>query len=136
MDIPDGARPCTGCEGGTVPPAKIGDTTYAGYPHSACGQLGYFLPPDVTAIAEAIKGRKAGTLRSKPPESDRAYYVWRMARFHGGADVTMPIVAGMRIHNDPFYKDLDLIADEVAKVVYGTDLAAAARWGKALGYLG
>jgi len=30
---------------------------------------------------------------------------------------------------------LDLLADAVAKQVYGTDMAAAHRWGRSLGYV-
>ena len=44
-------------------------------------------------IIKAIMGRK-GLRSPKPSQEDiagrRAAYVWRWARFHGGADVTMP----------------------------------------------
>jgi len=85
------------------------------------------------SIVEEIKGRKG--LCSKRPEGSRAYYVWRMARFHGGADVTMPVVASVLRGNDPFVKELDALAELVAKKVFGTDMAAALRWGSALGFL-
>ena len=55
-----------------------------------------------------------------------------MARFHGGADVTMPVCASMDVAGDPFVDVLDIIADRVAQRVYGTDKAAAYRWGSAL----
>ena len=99
-------------------------------PCRACGQTGSFPPVDVDLILGQIKGRVG--LRSRRPESDRAYYVWRMARFHGGVDVTMPIVAITFSHGDPFKKELDEMADAVAKSVYGTTMAAAARWGALL----
>lgn len=68
------------------------------------------------------------------PEAIRAYYLWRMARFHGGADVTMPMTAMMLIEGDPTVKTLDQMADVVAKKAFGTSNAAATRWGRALGY--
>lgn len=67
-------------------------------------------------------------------ETVRVYYVWRMARFHGGADVTMPMTAMMLIEGDPLAKTLDQIADRVAVAAFGTSNAAAARWGRAMGY--
>jgi hypothetical protein len=97
----------------------------------ACKGVGAFPEPDVTAIIAAIKGRKG--LCSKRPADPRAYYVWRNARFHGGADVTMPMGAMMEVAGDPWCKELDAIVDAVAKRVFGTDLAAAHRWGRAMG---
>jgi hypothetical protein len=96
-----------------------------------CEGRGNFAPIDVVAIHAAIKGRNG--LRSKRPENRRAYYVWRMARFHGGADVTMPVIAMMELGDDPFRPELDILADAVARRVYGSDLAAAYRWRGALG---
>ena len=100
-------------------------------PCYACNGAGEFQPLDVPAIIAAIKGRKG--LCSKRPADKRAYYVWRMARFHGGADVTMPMGASMDCAADPFRAELDTLADAVAKRVFGTDLAAAHRWGRAMG---
>lgn len=99
-------------------------------PCCACKGEGVFLPVDVDIILAQIKGR-AG-LRAKRPESIRAYYVWRMARFHGGVDVTMPVVAMTEIHGDPFKPELDALSDVVAKTVFGTTMAAAYRWGALL----
>jgi len=59
---------------------------------------------------------------------NRAYYVWRMARFHGGADMRMPIVCSILIDGDPYVDVLDNMADEIAKEVFGTNMAAAERW--------
>lgn len=95
---------------------------------SACGGRGWFDPPDEEAIRRAIAGRRPGTLRSTPPRDPRAYYVWRLARFHGGRDVTMPVIALMRLRDDPYRTELDELADRIAREVFGTDLAAAARW--------
>jgi len=104
-------------------------------PCYACDSKGEFPKPDVAAIIEAIRGRGGKGLRSKRPDNRRAYYVWRLARFHGGADVTMPMTATMDNSSDPWLKELDSLADAVARRVFGTDLAAANRWGNALGYL-
>ena len=65
----------------------------------------------------------------------RAYFVWRLARFHGGADVTMPMTAYDATSNDPFKDDLDLLASHVAARVFGTHKAGTVRWGRALGML-
>jgi hypothetical protein len=100
-----------------------------------------FTEPDYRAILSAIKGRKG--LRSKAPdyyganytrENKRSYYVWRMARFHGGEDVTMPITATTIVNGDPWIPELDKLADLVAKRVFGSNRAAAYRWAGALGY--
>jgi len=98
-----------------------------------CDGAGTFPPVDIAAIATAIKGRKG--LCSKRPADSRAYYVWRMARFHGGADVTLPMTATFDVAGDPFRTELDIIADAVAKRVFGTDLAGVHRWGRAMGTL-
>jgi hypothetical protein len=57
-----------------------------------------------------------------------------MARFHGGIDMTMPVMAGYEVVGDPEVKVLDAMADKVAKENFGTDLAAARVWGRALGF--
>ena len=96
-----------------------------------CGRTGTFSAPDFDAILNEVRGRKG--LRTKRPDSARAYYVWRMARFHGGADVTIPMFAMSEISGDPFVAELDSFADLVAKAAFGTNLAAAHRWGGLLG---
>jgi len=65
----------------------------------------------------------------------RAYYVWRMARFHGGKDVRMPVMASVHAEHDPYLPTLDAMADAVAVRFLGTKFAAAARWGSALGLI-
>lgn len=89
----------------------------------ACRGRGRFEPPDYAAILRAIRGRKG--LRSRPPAGAREYYVWRLARFYGGQDVTMPVLAFVRILGDPYQADLDALARSVAKRVFGTDLAGS-----------
>lgn len=96
-----------------------------------CRGAGSFPGLDVAALLNEIAGRKG--LRSKRPESDRAYYVWRMARFHGGADVTLPMMAASGVSADPYLPELDQIAEGVAKAIYGTDKAAAYRWAPLIG---
>lgn len=91
---------------------------------------------DPDAIREAIKGRK-GLRTAKPaPDTFGASYVWRMARFHGGIDTTMPILCygdvgcgGILTPNARLMLDmLDMLADKAAKKYCGTDMAAAKRW--------
>ena len=89
--------------------------------------------PDEAAILQACLGRRG--LRSKRPEDRRAYYVWRMARYHGGADVTMPMMASLGVRKDPWRVELEALAERLAVSVFGTHLAAAHRWGHALGRL-
>jgi hypothetical protein len=102
-------------------------------PCFSCDGKGFFLPPNVDTIIDQNIGRKG--LRSKRPDDFRAYYVWRMARFHGGKDVTIPMSASLEVRSDPFREELNLIADSVAAKVFGTSMAGAHRWGRALGYL-
>lgn len=101
-------------------------------PCLTCSGKGMVEAPDGLAILKQVLGRKG--LRSKRPSDPRAYYVWRLARFHGGADVTMPALASMLIWGDPYRAELDELAEAVARAVFGTDLAAAHRWGQALGW--
>ena len=107
-----------------------------------CEGVGTFQAPDEQAIRAEIlatRGKNKGKLKASLASnkaSARAYYVWRMARFHGGADVTLPIMAGMLTGADPFREELDALADVVARESFGTDMMAAKRWGRALGYLG
>ena len=132
---------CTRCKGeGTVPEHWDGehyqDVAVGTKQCVYCRGKGKYDPPDVTEILTMIKGRKG--LRSSMSfemsrSNPRAYFVWRLARFHGGKDVTMPITAETLIHGDPFEPLLNQIAELVAKKVFGTDRAAAYRWANALG---
>lgn len=105
---------------------------------SRCGGTGIFKNPidDFGAMLKLMTGRK-GIRTSFPFEmqgkNPRAYFIWRMARFHGGKDVCMPVMADMRISGDPYEDLLDHMASELAKKAFGTDMAAAYRWFNALG---
>jgi hypothetical protein len=59
---------------------------------------------------------------------NRAYYVWRWARFHGGEDVTLPFNANFIGGSDPCRATLDRWSEIVAKRAFGSDLAGAKRW--------
>lgn len=147
------ARPCRTCSGeGTRFSKGFTATDGTVYPdetrkcYSCDGQKTWPLP-DYRAIATACiatRGKNKGSLRASPPFDPygrgfapfewRAYYVWRLARFHGGADVTMPMTADMFCGNDPFRAELDAVAEMLARKIFGTDMAAAHRWASALGY--
>ena len=106
--------------------------------HSCHGEPDYFFP-DFETLVNKIMGNK-GLKSAKPVKYDfkfkssaRAYYLWRIARFHGGIDVTMPMSATLAINGDPFYNELEQAADYIAKKVCGTNMAAAYRWMNALG---
>lgn len=104
-----------------------------------CEGTGMQPRPDFRAIVKACiatRGKNKGTLRASAPGKGhgREYYVWRMARFHGGKDVTMPMVASICAHDDAWLPELDALADWLAIKTCGTDRAAAYRWGNALGF--
>jgi hypothetical protein len=117
-----GMRECLNCKGAR---------TYTGF--------------DVTALVSAIcatKGKNKGKIRasmtstfSGDQNARRAYYVWRLARFHGGADVTQPMMADLALGSDPFKPELDQLADIVAKEQFGSNMRAALVWGRALGMI-
>jgi len=109
------ARACQRCKGtGTV--TYAGFTTAEGtvYPEVSrtcldCDGGGTWPVPDLGDILRRItahKGKGKGRMRASMSSFDRtdrsvarkyAYYVWRWARFHGGADVTMPVMADKSI---------------------------------------
>jgi hypothetical protein len=114
---------------------------------SSCNGEGRFPEPDYQKILSMIVTSRGGKERIKSSPNSissrinditacRAYYVWRLARFHGGIDVTMPALAGILSWADPFKSELDDFACEVARRYFGTDLAAAARWAPLLGLRG
>jgi hypothetical protein len=119
-------KPCKSCNG-------TGKGTYHKQECYSCDGKGHFAALDVDSIVTAIIGRKG--LKSKRPDDSRAYYVWRMARFHGGKDVTLPMMASLDVRGDPYRNELDAISEHVAKKVFGTDMAGAHRWGRALGMI-
>ena len=97
-------------------------------------QAWWYHEVDEAKIRNYLKGRKGplkSALGSFPPKGSspeyamfhrRAYYVWRMARFHGGADMTMPVMAGMNASGEPCKETLDKLADTMAREAFGTDL--------------
>ena len=95
----------------------------------------------VTTKRGAAKGKRV--FRKSPPElwrqstqgiaNRRAYYVWRWTRFHGGADVTMPMTAELFAGRDAWQPELDAFARYVASKAFGTDRAGSHRWARALG---
>jgi len=139
-------RSCTRCLGTKVVTFILDESKTK--PCSCCRGEGVFPNLDKTAIAailEAIKasrGKNKGSLRASMTSpllkdgipAERAYYVWRLARRHGGKDTTMPVMADMVSRGDPWKKELDALAEQVARHVFGTDTAGAARWGRALGF--
>lgn len=150
----DAERPCPKCKGtGAYDHTWIWDPIkkdghFGLGPCEDCQQTGKVVKPDFDQIFERVtKGKKGETKRtfraSKPKLENefknrneaRIYYVWRIARFHGGVDVTMPVMAGMANRHDPYSHELDLFAEALAKLAFGTDMAAAWRWGTALGML-
>jgi hypothetical protein len=107
-----------------------------------------YTAPDYKVVLENVKGRK-GLRTQKPKNCGFSAYVWRMARFHGGIDMTMPVMCEFDLANyaDHSYtkgdKDqfkalrtvADQMADNVCKDLGLDNTRAARRWGRALGYL-
>lgn len=146
-------RPCGRCKGEGTTFSK-GFTSLEGkvYPDKtevcySCNGAKEFSAPNGSAILDIIttsRGMKDGKRKIraawpskldhyKDRELGRAYFVWRLARFHGGKDVTMPCTADMVVRSDPFKPELNAMAEQVAKHCFGTDMAAAMRWGSAFG---
>lgn len=144
--------PCKVCHGSGI--SHHDAFTFQGHtyaerndPCSACDGLGTFPEIDDAALLARIastQGKNKGKLRAsfsrgrglkgeEQIREERAYYVWRLARFHGGADTTMPMTAELFSRGDPYRDRLDLLADAVAKRAFGTNMAAARLWGRALG---
>lgn len=109
--------------------------------------------PSYESILAACKGRK-GLRTGKPKDCGLTAYVWRMARFHGGADVTMPVMASFDLQNwvdeqmgfrsvsvsgtindaaRAFLAHLDKVAEEIVVATGGNPYATALTWGRALG---
>ena len=135
------SRPCTRCKG-------TGKLTYdTSRDCFSCNGTGTFEGIDLKVITDPIltgksgsKGRKfraswpskLNPWRNKERANIRAYYIWRHARFYGGADVTLPMTAIDTSMGDPFVKELDYIARTVAKKFFGTAIAGTSRWGRLL----
>lgn len=148
MNEHEHAAPCLSCLGSKTRFCK-GFTSLEGkvYPDETrecykCEGRGEYPAVDFRDILSrvlATKGKNKGRIRAAFPSpsrnegvnANRAYYVWRMAQFNGGKDMTIPMTAQMLIGGDPHWKALERFSDEVAKRFYGTDMAAAQAWHRA-----
>jgi RNA polymerase subunit RPABC4/transcription elongation factor Spt4 len=122
--------PCNKCHG------VVTDTTC---PYCR-GNRFFPKPEDLQILVRIVgsRGKNAGQFRITSPSRDgvhgrRAYYVWRMARFHGGEDVSMPILAEKMVQGDPYLPYLNTLATEVAKRTFGTHLGAVKHYRGLLG---
>ena len=134
------SAPCTQCHG-TGQRRRSDDTVQ---PCIHCDGRGHFDAPDFKAILKAIEGRKRimspcegvgviKALRTKRPDDSRAYFVWRMTRFHSGADVCMPMTAAFEISGDPYFKELNEFAASYAAALTGKGSIGSQRWHHAYG---
>ena len=96
---------------------------------------------DPDAIWDACMNSRTRRFRaSSPKRPDQggvygASFVWRMVRFHTGADMSMP-VGVMWDYPRSVHDSLHNLADWMAWEVAGErSLTGALRWGKALGYV-
>jgi hypothetical protein len=132
-------RDCERC-GGTGKREHWDKTRTDKVPCNNCGQQGCFYRPmlgDLLKMVVSIQNDKL-RLRSASPKRGnhtacRAAYVWRIARFNGGEDVTMPMMAPMMLGDDPYKEYLEALADFAAKACCGTNMAGALRWAPLLG---
>ena len=99
---------------------------------TCCDGRGTFEAPDLEQLCAAIKGRKPRTVRSKRPDDPRAWFLWRMVRFHTGKDVTLPMTATIAIEGDPFKPALDAAAKVIAMHFTGKESVGSARWRHAI----
>lgn len=144
-------KDCKACKGaGFLVSSAFTSLDGVHYPESsrkcnACDGRKQFPEVNETAIREAImatRGKNKGKLRSVMTsdfsgsiDGARAYYVWRLARWHGGKDMTMPMNADLASRGDPYKDDLEKIASAVAKESFGSDMRAALTWGRAFGLI-
>lgn len=138
-------KECLRCKGTGEYKSFTGKITTCDY----CEGKGYLPSPleeqELREIIERITINRKGklSLRKSAPNNvrdrigykeSRIYAVWRLARFHGGLDVTMPMCAMTDIYYDPYQDEIDAIASKVAQIFCGTDMAAACRWGQLFGW--
>lgn len=97
-----------------------------------CNGAGWFHAPRPSDLIKQVTGRKPRTLKSKRPDDARQYYVWRLARFHGGKDVCMPMGAEVEVSGDPYRDVLDELARLIAKAYFGSGNVGTARWQQAM----
>lgn len=137
--IEQGYRACKRCKG-TGKRKGWSDTAMDYVPTTCdyCEGKGAVPPLDEQAIRAALKGRNG--LRTSPPcggrkrtlAECRAYYVWRLARFNGGVDMTMPMVAGLFAGDDAFLAEMNTLSETIATETFGTSYAAVRAWGRVL----
>ena len=130
----------------------------------------------VDFLVSVLRGRKGGLRPSKPTAQYRRLdsldangrhvyetvkgnglvaYVWRMARFHSGADMTMPMMCYFDLQNfldanghsdikvsgilneqgKALTDALEKLTDEALTQLGHDNTVGARRWGRALGYL-
>lgn len=107
---------------------------------------------NIVRACTSSQGQRKGKLKTSKPKSNGLHqYVWRMVRFHTGADLTMPICCQFDLMNwieshgevwsycggelkalEDFIETE--VVDVVAVAVGGNPYIAAQRWGNALGY--
>ena len=104
---------------------------------------------NVDAIQATLWTSHGGTRRFRASKTSTmkatfgAEYVWRNARFHGGKDMSLPIMSydtvgvyGIVTHQARvMLRRLDEIANAVAVEAFGSNMRAARRWGQALGMI-
>lgn len=128
-------KDCTACKG-----QKIRALLGKSYPCRDCHGEGTFPEVDKEAIRVAIiasKGKNKGKPRAAFPSPlseapipvKRAYYVWRMARYYGRMDVTMPMTALDLVNGDPDVKELDLRAQGIAQEFFVARIKEGKFWG-------
>ena len=99
-----------------------------------CGGAGSVKKPDFEAMVEkSFTVRGGRRLRASKPNADaRTQAFWRFMRFHSGADPSMPFLASMDLHGDPYSELIQVVAEEFCR--QGNGLTAGEnRWARALG---
>lgn len=65
---------------------------------------------DVKHLCDRLEGRNSKLRPSKPDakgDTELVQYIWRMARFHSGADAKMPVMASHWLQSYLDKKDID-----------------------------
>jgi hypothetical protein len=97
--------------------------------------------PAMLAILDACtvsKGKTKGRIKASRPkhgitvEAKRAYYVWRLARFHGGVDCTLPMMADLDVRGDGERPKLEALSRLLAAKAFGSADIGTDRWRQAI----
>jgi len=135
-ELPD-TMPCKRCEGaGTQTLSNFGAPEGVYRPARTrlcvwCNGAKTFARPDIKALLQSILSKRSSTgLVSKRPKDDRAAYLWRWIRFHGGQDVTLPMT--FDLYGDPYEDYLGEVAQYAARRMYGHRSVGVTRWGNLL----